>query len=1183
VSHIFIDLVLIIHIKIIAYLLTAISHAMKRCFELLMLLCSSFIGIAQNNQPPAYEIKTDTADAQLNSGDLTQYTVKDGLPGMQVNDVMIDKLGYVWVGTINGLARYDGYEFKRFYDNPNDSTSIRGLPVSSLFEDRQRQIWAATDPSFLNAYNTDSKTFKQYEFSHLIRHPANVEVDIVSMCDDNNGRMYFGADTYYGDPISSALLFKDEKDNILKRFPAPDSLNIQNVHRITKDKTGNIWLISNSGIFKIDTKGTLSRISLMDSEFKSNKDFPCDLQFDKEGHMWIITQRSRLYDLNVFTNTFKIWFPYTQPSKEFNFLPGKIIIDKDDNIWMGTNYGIQFFDRKTRTFSRFNNGIKKELEHTSVVDLCLDSFGTLWVGSHANGLIKYEDKPLLKSYSYNPADKRSLTAGWANFICEASDGKIWITTGFSNRSGINLLDTRTGFIEQIPFTSFFNGINGLSAFWENAPGEFYLGIFKGLYSFSVLTHKLKRVTLAGIPDTSFITYDLKDSKGNEWICTYQGLYRKAKEAQEFKKYDLSQIKDANAVSDEITLVYESKRHGLWILTNNGLFLYNYSTDKIERHGYDKREGDVFATQDINSFYEDPQGIAWVGPWNGGLSKYNVQTKKIKTYTRDDGLPSMSVQAILADEKNNSLWLSTFEGLSRFDYTTEQFINFSAEDGIQSQQFADASFLKTSTGLFAFGGSNGITIFNPDDVTKKSIPPRVFLTDLKLFNKSIIPGEKSILKKPINETERVTLAHDQNNISLDFLAIHYSNPAKNRYSYKLENYDNDWHDAGDLHEVFYPNLPPGNYTFRVKAANDKGVWNEEGATLKIIINQPWWKTNWAYGVYTVLFIAFSFAANRYLRQRLIRKERQRNQVRELEQAKEIEKAYRNLKQTHEALKTTQAQLIQQEKMASLGELTAGIAHEIQNPLNFVNNFSEVSDELLDEMKTELVTGNQQQATEIADDIKQNLEKIIYHGKRADAIVKGMLQHSRASSGQKELTDINNLADEYLRLSYHGMRARDKSFNAEFKTDFDEAIGKINIVPQDIGRVILNVINNAFYAVNEKKKNGPLALPINRDRLKGGKDRLQNEYAPLITVRTKLIPPLEGKREAVEIKVVDNGNGISQNIIDKIFQPFFTTKPTGQGTGLGLSLSYDIIKAHGGEIKVKTEEGEGTQFIIQLPST
>jgi two-component system, NtrC family, sensor kinase len=268
------------------------------------------------------------------------------------------------------------------------------------------------------------------------------------------------------------------------------------------------------------------------------------------------------------------------------------------------------------------------------------------------------------------------------------------------------------------------------------------------------------------------------------------------------------------------------------------------------------------------------------------------------------------------------------------------------------------------------------------------------------------------------------------------------------------------------------------------------------------------------------------------------------------ATELEKTMLNLRET-------QAQLIQSEKMASLGELTAGIAHEIQNPLNFVNNFSEVSNELIDEMMTELSIGNQREAVEIADNVRQNLKKIMHHGKRADAIVKGMLQHSRSGLGVKEPTDINALCNEYLRLSYHGFRGKEKLFNAELRADFEESIGKINIIPQDIGRVLLNLYNNAFYAVWAKKQQKP------------------EGYEPAVSVTTKKV---DGK---AEIRVKDNGNGVPEKVKEKIFQPFFTTKPTGQGTGLGLSLCFDIIKAHGGEITVETKEGRFTEFVIQIP--
>ena len=277
----------------------------------------------------------------------------------------------------------------------------------------------------------------------------------------------------------------------------------------------------------------------------------------------------------------------------------------------------------------------------------------------------------------------------------------------------------------------------------------------------------------------------------------------------------------------------------------------------------------------------------------------------------------------------------------------------------------------------------------------------------------------------------------------------------------------------------------------------------------------------------------------------------------EDFRKLEKAKERVEATLSDLKATQNQLVQSEKMASLGELTAGIAHEIQNPLNFVNNFSEVSVELIEEMQEEIKKGDLEEAMAIMEDIKQNLDKINHHGKRADGIVKGMLQHSRSSSGEKEPTDLNVLADEYLRLAYHGLRAKDKSFNATLETHFDDSIGKVHVMAQDMGRVILNLITNAFYVVQEKKSQQPQG------------------YEPTVTISTKK------DKDKVLVKVKDNGNGIPKKVLDKIFQPFFTTKPTGEGTGLGLSMSYDIVtKGHGGELKVETKEGEGTEFTISL---
>jgi signal transduction histidine kinase len=395
-----------------------------------------------------------------------------------------------------------------------------------------------------------------------------------------------------------------------------------------------------------------------------------------------------------------------------------------------------------------------------------------------------------------------------------------------------------------------------------------------------------------------------------------------------------------------------------------------------------------------------------------------------------------------------------------------------------------------------------------------------------------------------------LAYSQNSFVFNYAALNFKEPRQTAYEHFLEGYDKDWSRPSSITFSEYQNLPFGKYTFRVRGITSNGVKTNE-ASCSFVINPPFWRTWWAYVIYGVLFILGVFAVDRIQRRRLLEKERKLIAERELAHAKEIEKAYTELK-------ATQKQLIHSEKMASLGELMAGIAHEIQNPLNFVNNFSEVSNELIDEMKEEMEKGEIEEAKAISDDVKRNLGKISYHGKRADAIVKGMLQHSSKHKGQKELTDLNLLADEYLRLSYHGFKAKEKSVSVHITRDFDKALPKIEVIPQDVGRVLLNLINNAFYAVSRKA------------------EKRVNGFQPEVSIITKKTG------NHIEIRIIDNGDGIPDNIKEKIFQPFFTTKPTGEGTGLGLSLSYDIVtKGHGGELKVETHEEKGTTFIVQLP--
>jgi signal transduction histidine kinase/ligand-binding sensor domain-containing protein len=1093
--------------------------------------------------------------AQLSRYKVTRFTEADGLPASRVHRILADRFGYIWVGTLNGLARYDGYAFKRFYSNPNDSSSINGLIIWDIFEDRDGLIWVSAGVERLNIYDHASGGFRQLRYGHLVRRPANVEVGITKIIQDKTGRMYFAVTTNYGETIDDGLLYKEPGSDSLRRFPMPDGLRAQNVYRLATDPLGNTWFLSNQGLYRIDPDRRVTRVRDLDQVPRQPNEFAADMLFDDSGRLWILTNLGNLLEYTPDNGRYAI-HKSLAPYPTTLMLPSMRL--KGNTMLLATGGGFMSFDRATQKFDLYPPAAFPGNDQPLFDAIAEDPFGGIWLGSTAWGMFRLNEAPRFTSYTPNSPSPWTTAPGWAARIREDRDGQVWFV---SNRDGaqatLNKLFLRSGEVQQIPMAGLMPGLNHISAFDVLPDGNLLLSTNLGLFHFDPDKKKISVHELPGFASQYLVNYFLLDSRENHWVASTGGLFRKARGAKTYSKVNYAHLPGFNASSDEVSFLLESRKHGLWMLTNNGLFLYQYDTDSVERHAYDPGKGQMLLTQDINSLGVDSSGIVWIGTWQGGLSRYIPETGEVKNYTQNDGLPSMSIQGIQVDSESGTLWLSTFDGLSRFDPRSGQFNNYAIDDGIQGLLFADGASVRTSSGHFVFGGSNGITIFHPGEILRDQSPPKVYLTSIRLFNTVLRPEAGGILTKPVYETDSITLAHNQNTIGLDFIALHYANPAKNRYAYMLENHDPDWREVSGQPEAFYAKLPPGKYVFRVRAANSNGIWNEEGIRLAITVLPPWWQTPWAYALYGLGVIGLGFLINLFFHRRLLAKEREKQRARELEHAREIEKAYHQLEESHETLKATQAQLIQSEKMASLGELTAGIAHEIQNPLNFVNNFAELNQELLREMKEELAAGRNADAAAIADDVMANEAKIAEHGKRADAIVKNMLLHSRAAAGEKELTDLNALADEYLHLSYHGLRAKDKSFNASLETNFDPTLPMVPMVAQDIGRLLLNLFNNAFYAVREKQKTaGP-------------------GYQPTVSVKTTKL------ENVVEIMVSDNGTGIPEAVRDKIFQPFFTTKPTGQGTGLGLSLGYDIVKAHGGEIHIDTKEGEFTRFRVVLP--
>ncbi len=1072
------------------------------------------------------------------------FAAEQGLSQHAIICMVQDHNGFIWIGTQDGLNKYDGYRFTTFRNDPADKMSLSNKYILSLAKDKENNIWVGTQAG-LNRLNTFTQQAERFVYSSTDSNTISSD-EVKSLFVDHTGLVWAGT-------VNGLNTLNYQTKKIVRYYHHendPNSIVDNNILCINEDKKGNVWIGSAKGLNYFDRAS---------SRFTQIKGLPpgsvqCVTE-DTEGNIWIGTSNG----LSRFEPLQKNIILYKHNKADKNSLNSNNvsgILESEPNIlWITTSNGLSVFDKKTNSFKQYRNiiGDAKSLGVNGLNNILKDLEGNIWIGS-ADGVNKHN--PQVNSFSHyfhNPADENSLSHNSVWPVLEDSDGIIWVGT---LGRGLNRLDRTNNKWSHYKHNA--NDLNSLGEdnVWyisEGSNGKLWITTSRGLDCFDRKTGKFEHYDPNKKDSTSLssgtaLHQVIEDSKGNVWVATDIGLDKLDIKTGKFKHFRTDPTNISTISGRFLSCISETRNGKLLIGTfENGFNIYDPERNTFKRFVHSPEDSTSINNRDVYCAREDRNGKIWIGG-DVGIDCLDPVTGIAKHYRVKDGLVNETVYGIEEDEKGK-LWISTNWGIARLDPETRQFKNFDISDGLQGFEFNGfGSRQNKRTGEMFFGGVYGFNVFHPDSIKDNPYKPFVYINKLKRYNigkSSGLPAEELLLG-----SNSITLSYKDNMLSFEFVCLSLSKPAKNQYAYQLKGYSDQWYQLGTKREVTFAGLPPGHYTLFVKGSNGDGVWNDTPAELSITILPPWWKTWWAYTLYALLFLTLLFVFIWY-RSRSLKEQNIRLEHKVLVRTDE-------LKQSLENLKSTQSQLIQSEKMASLGELTAGIAHEIQNPLNFVNNFSEVSKELLDEMNDELEKGNLEDVRDIMKDVIQNLEKINHHGKRADGIVKGMLQHSRSSSGVKEPTDINALCDEYLRLSYHGLRAKDKTFNATIKTDFDNSIGNINIIPQDIGRVVLNLLTNAFYVVDEKKKS-----------------RAEN-YEPTVSISTKKAA------DKVEIRVTDNGNGIPPKVLDKIFQPFFTTKPTGQGTGLGLSLAFDIVtKGHGGELTVETKENEGTTFIIQLP--
>ncbi|MES1215579.1 MAG: two-component regulator propeller domain-containing protein [Bacteroidota bacterium] len=1092
---------------------------------------------------------------------ILQLSTEEGLPGQIITASLVDKNGFVWIATEQGLCRYNGETFSIYTFVGKDPGTNTYLKISHLTEDSIGRIWAITLGDGLYVIDVDHD---------ILLHDKSILYGGDIIC-DHQGNMWipgFIQGIYFFD-------IKKGTKKLIRKYPGENFENV--MYSVAEDRQKNIWISTQNNLLILDPARKKMKRLTTNEGLVNNRSV--ELFEDSKGYMWIgyVAKGINFISLKEKTiNTINDKNGFKNRSVEY-------AEDNQGQIWVAGDDTIFVFNKeKTAIKNIITNG---KIVNNYKGSLIKDPQGNIWLGSTDKGIFIVDAKGPLPEHLDS---KNGLADDNIWGLKEDKEQNIWIAT----YKGVNIYNPDKN---QLKLLTTAQGIqndrsNRLS---ENKQGDLFLISYKG---FSVISSNRKTITNygkeQGLTEKNPAQFSLPDKSNRLWLIFEKGIGR-----YDFEKKSLSVLEKPPGLLSDVFWDLKEDQHGnIWLGSDSGLVVINPQNNTIKY----LREADGLCNNVVAKIVVCKNGEIAAATYKG-ISIINPDKLTITNLTASEGLIPETQYDLL--EQNGKLLAGSQDGIiaitppdtsaiNNSRKNTWNFITYSKRQGFPFNDYNQNTAIITSTGQSWWGVTPMLTVLTQfpeaDTVMPTAYISRISIMDQfpsffswsvwgkdltatdtlwneskeKYFLKSNLPADSGYLVtnkikwdslySPFNIPAGLSLPYNQNYLNFSFANNDIKGRDKIVYCYLLEGADKKWSDISDRpFSRNYYNLSPGQYTFKVATKGFNGRWSNP-AEFSFTIRSPWWMTWWAYILYALLaaFIITTYA--RY-RSRRLQKENAALENKIKQRTAELSKSL-------EELKATQTQLIHSEKMASLGELTAGIAHEIQNPLNFVNNFSEVNAELIDEAAGEIEKGNVSNAKDILAGIKDNEQKISYHGKRADSIVKGMLQHSRISAGQKEPTDINALADEYLRLSYQGLRAKDKSFNATMQTDFDMSIGKINIIPQDIGRVLLNLYNNAFYAVNEKKTLSP-----------------KGEYEPTVWVSTKKIG------DKVLISVKDNGKGIPKNIVDKIFQPFFTTKPTGQGTGLGLSLSYDIIKAHSGEIKVESREGEASEFIIQLPVT